>query len=521
MQRAKRLALFASLMLFVVSTAEARPRPARIEGTITAVSLNPGTVTIQGVNGTVTLNVVPGTQIEIGGERGSLANLRVGDEVRARFNPRRLIAIQIEVDREDDEGEAVGEVIAADENNGVVTLDVNNDRVVDLTLQATDQTEVKIGDLRLTSGELDLLEGLIVRVEFDPSNFRLREIKADATRAVTASGTVAVVDPSARTLSVQTRDGVLQLQVPVNADIRIDGRSVQLSDVEPGDRVQVTFLRTGQSTGIALQVRVTEAPQPAPRTVTGTITAVNAQAGTLTVQTPDGPLQLQVPANADIRLNGRSATLADLEVGDEARVTYRVNANGTNTVLQIRATEAQQPAPRTVTGTITAVNAQAGTLTLETRDGLLQLQVSANTDIRLDGRSVSLGELEVGDQAQVTYRVNANGTNTALRIRATSAQQPERRHISGILLAASGNTLTVRSANGREVVLTVNDETTIRINGRLATTADLAEALDNSAQSGRVVRINAEYLVDGNTNLATRIQANARGRGRGGDRDDD
>jgi len=363
MQRAKRLALFASLMLFVVSTAEARPKPkpAKIEGTITAVSQNPATVTIQGVNGTVTLNVVPGTEIEIGGERGSLANLRVGDEVKAKFDPRRLVALQIEVKRDDDdEGEAVGEVIAADENSGVVTLDVNNDGVTDLTLQATDQTEVKIGDLRLTAGELDLLEGLTVRVEFDPNNFRLREIKADANGAVTVTGTVAVVDPNARTLSVQTQNGVLQLQVPVNADIRIDGRSVRLSDVEPGDRVQVTFLQTGQSTGIALQVRVTEAPQPEPRTVIGTITAVNAQAGTLTVQTPDGPLQLQVPANADIRLNGRSATLADLEVGDEARVTYRVNANGTNTVLQIRATEAQLPAPRTVTGTITAVNAHAG-----------------------------------------------------------------------------------------------------------------------------------------------------------------
>ncbi|HTE17356.1 MAG TPA: DUF5666 domain-containing protein, partial [Armatimonadota bacterium] len=503
----------------------------------------------------------------------------------------------IEVEREDDdEGEAVGEVIAADENSGVVTLDVNNDGVTDLTLQATDQTEVKVGDLRLTAGELDLLEGLTVRVEFDPNNFRLRGIKADASQAVTVTGTVAVVDPNARTLSVQTQNGVLQLQVPVNADIRIDGRSVRLSDVEPGDRVQVTFLRTGQSTGIALQVRVTEAPQPEPRTVIGTITAVNAQAGTLTVQTPDGPLQLQVPANADIRLNGRSATLADLEVGDEARVTYRVNANGTNTVLQIRATEAQQPAPRTVTGTITAVNAQAGTLTLETRDGLLLLQVPANTNIRLDGRSVPLSELRVGDQAQVTYRVNANGTNTALEIRATSAQQPEpltitgtivevnaqagtlsvdtgnrivllqvtgntdirlngrsvslsalrpgdrvevtyrenangtntalrirategpqpeRRHISGILLAASGNTLTVRSANGREVVLTVNNETTIRINGRLATTADLAQALADSAQSGRAVRLTAEYVVDGDTNLATRVQANVRGRGRG------
>ena len=608
MQRAKRLALLASLMLFVVSTAEAKPKPkpAKIEGTISAVSTNPATVTVQSPNGNLTLNVTGDTKIEIGDERATLADLRVGQPVEVKYDRQRLVALQIKVrgDDDEDEGEAVGEVVAVDENNGVLTLDLNNDGVIDLTLETTDQTEVKIGDLRLTAQELDLLEGLIVRVEYNPETFRVREIKADISRVRTVTGTVGVVDTTARTLSVQTQDGVLQLQVPADAEILVDGRSVRLSDVEPGDQVRVTVLPTGNNTGIALQVRVTEAPQPEPRTATGTITAIDPTARTLTLQTQDGPLQLQVPANSDIRLNGRSVSLADLEVGDTAQVTDRVNANGTNTALQIRATEAQQPEPRTATGTITAVNAAAGTLTLQTQDGPLQLQVPANADIRLDGRTATLADLEVGDTAQVTYRVNANGTNTVLRIRATSEQQPQpepitvagtitavdvqartltvqtangvlrlqvpadadirlngrsasladlevgdtvqvtyranangtntalrirateaqqpqpqRRHVSGVLTDVDGSRFTVRTANGRTVVLTLNAETNIRINGREATAADLEEALNDATQAGRVVRISADYLADGETNVATRVQANARGRGRGRDRD--
>lgn len=343
MVRVKWIVLCALLSLLFGSAVQAHrgPKEAKIEGVITAVdaSADPDTVTITRGVRSVTLKVVPSTKIEVGDDDdGTFADLRVGQQVEAKFDPVTLIASKIEVEEadEDDENEAVGKVISADPVSGQVTLDTTGDGVADLTLTTDSQTELKIGNVEISPAQLDLLNGLLVKVEFNDA-FLAEEIKAAASPHFSANGTVTAVDAAAGSLSLQTSSGVLVFEVASGAEVRINGRKVSLSQVVVGDTARVTYIVNGDGIEIALRIDVTGAT---PRHVNGKLVAVGAS--TITVATRSGDVVLTVNSQTDLRINGKRSTLADLSAALAAGKEVKFSAQyfergGLNVATKVQA----------------------------------------------------------------------------------------------------------------------------------------------------------------------------------------
>ncbi len=94
------LAAFVATLVLTFSpgtTQAATVKGGRVQGTLTAVSLDGKTASITRLNGTtVTISVNAATKIERNGRRVPLSALKVGDRAQARFNPTTMIATKLE-----------------------------------------------------------------------------------------------------------------------------------------------------------------------------------------------------------------------------------------------------------------------------------------------------------------------------------------------------------------------------------------------------------------------------------------
>jgi len=302
-------------------------RYAEVEGTISAVNLTaPATVTLTDGADSVILKVVPSTVIVVEEQgRVSLADLTVGSAAEAKFDANTLVAKQIKVaagEDEEEDAEAVGVVVDADPATGLVMIDTNNDTTADLTLSTTAQTRIKVGGVLITQAELDALDGLTVHVEYGSTSFVATKIEAEELD-LEVNGTVTAVDPTAGTLTIDTATGPMTFTVASSADIRLGGKKIALPAVQIGDLVEVHYTTNG-TTNIALKVSVRK---PKPLHVVGTVTAVDAVAGTSTVTSRGTTLVLTLTPSTDLRINGRRMTLADVQAALTAGSNVTVSAS--------------------------------------------------------------------------------------------------------------------------------------------------------------------------------------------------
>ncbi|MEW6125979.1 MAG: DUF5666 domain-containing protein [Acidobacteriota bacterium] len=199
--------------------------------------------------------------------------------------------------------------------------------------------------------------------------------------------------------------------------------------------------------------------------VRGTIRAVNLEERTVTIHTrQDSTVVLNTNEQTEITRNERPARLSDLQTGDRVQAAYE-----TETLLALRITATGEDTPQLarVEGVIQNVDTGAQTLIIAPREGNpVTLQVSANTEITLDGRPARLDELQRGFSAGATYNP---ANHQAVRISAEGFAE-----IRGVISAVdtAQNTFTV-VAGERTVTLTVTSSTQIALNGRPATLADL------------------------------------------------
>ena len=154
---------------------------------------------------------------------------------------------------------------------------------------------------------------------------------------------------------------------------------------------------------------------PTPNTkVEGSVTAVNAAAGTVTI----AGTAVKVNAASRIEVDGvHTTSLSGVQVGDRAEAL--VGTDGFAVTLEARAVVAGAPAPATeVQGTVTAVDTAAGTITI----GGAVVKVNAATRIERSGNDdvpAALADFHVGDRAEA--RIGADGFATDLEGRTTTS----------------------------------------------------------------------------------------------------
>lgn len=153
---------------------------------------------------------------------------------------------------------------------------------------------------------------------------------------------------------------------------------------------------------------------PRPVRLGGEITAIGRDG--ISLLTPRGDVRVSIDENTRISKDGRPARLADLAVGDHARVVAIPQREG-GLLAKVIAAFSEPPPTRPVrlNGKITAV--ERGVIGLETRRGDVRVAVTPETRISRNGRPAELGDLEVGDLARVLAKKENSGF-TALTIAA-------------------------------------------------------------------------------------------------------
>lgn len=166
-----------------------------------------------------------------------------------------------------------------------------------------------------------------------------------------------------------------------DASIRLDGNSATLADLNAGMRVTAEVAR--DNTTILLINAHSGGPSLA-----GRVTGVDLSRDTVGI----GGRTFRVPGDAEVKVDGREATVADLDPG--MRVTAKTSMDGT-TIHNLFA-QRVAPAQAKIIGTVIAVNTVRDTLTIRTRNGGTQRVKVRRAMIDLDGRGVELFEVKPG-----------------------------------------------------------------------------------------------------------------------------
>ncbi len=158
-------------------------------------------------------------------------------------------------------------------------------------------------------------------------------------------------------------------------------------------------------------------------TVGGTLKAVDSDAGTVTIATEnDGELELKVNDQTEIKIGESPASLVQLadEIDNGIRVEYdaetkilmSANIEKENTCLS-GSQEAETRTTVTVTGTLKAVDSAAGTVTIATESGELELKVNDQSEINIGQSLASL--VQSADKADTKVRAEYDAETKILK----------------------------------------------------------------------------------------------------------
>jgi hypothetical protein len=191
-------------------------------------------------------------------------------------------------------------------------------------------------------------------------------------------------------------------------------------------------------------------PAPANQTVAvGTVAAVAANK--IDVQTAQGVKTFAVFPKTKVVVQGKKATIADVNVGNPVRVTFRV-VNNVPSAVHIAV-----PKP-SIKGKITAIS--GGGFTLKTKDAEFAVTVGAATKIKSKGYQGSLADLQVGFGAGVVGVMSGNNV-------AADVVEFVPVVVRGAVTAVDGNTITVKAIRQQMITGLASEKTVILVRPRV------------------------------------------------------
>ena len=302
------------------------------------------------------------------------------------------------------------------------------------------------------------------------------------------SGTVEAVDLQARKLTIKSRgDANVTVQVAADAKILIGESIGTLADIAVGDQVVVAG---DLKSLVASEIRVaTEAKAE------GIIKAVDAAQGQLVVTLDSGAtLTLALASSTRIEVNGKPAAAADLKANAEVEVEYNLKT--------LQAIEVEASTTAKASGTVKAVDAAAGTVTIVTEEGReLTLKIGGNTRVHIRGQLFGILGISRGMEVKAEFDL-VTGQASELAAKAEGRDDDRAKDeakVTGTISAvdAASGDVTIALDTGGTVTIKATSKTEIEVNGEEASLADLAVG----------TRVKAEYDVE--TKVASEIEARA------------
>jgi hypothetical protein len=150
-----------------------------VRGTVSAVDLVLGTITIAPDN--VTLTVTAGTRIEVNSHPAALADITVGMPVEAEYDENTLTATEIDAgtgtDSDPEDGcDSVEGVVTAVTGDTVTFLPDEGGAAITLTVTPATRIEVNCIDGTLA----DILPGYVIEAEYDPVSLEAISLEAES-----------------------------------------------------------------------------------------------------------------------------------------------------------------------------------------------------------------------------------------------------------------------------------------------------------------------------------------------------
>lgn len=330
--------------------------------------------------------------------------------------------------------------------------------------------------------------------QFAATGPKSRKIGGALSNAVKGSGTVTV---NGRTLQTTTSTRIAR-----------NGKLVSLSELTRRDSVVAHINKTGaKSAQASSKARVLDllADGPQEGEVHGLISAISGGQVTVTPDNGTADVVLNVTADTLIEVDGKTAALTDLAAGMKVEAAYDP---ATNNAYSIEADSHGETNDAKIDGTVSAVDAAGGTLTVTPKTGSpVTLLANASTEIRVNDQAATLADVQVGMPVEADYD-SASMIASEIKAGAGDDNQDDE-NIEGTVAAveAGAQTVTVTpQGGGADLTLNVTTETEIEVNGEEAGIGDIA--VDQS--------IRAEY--DPATNNAFEIKVGSEDGGGGDER---
>lgn len=220
--------------------------------------------------------------------------------------------------------------------------------------------------------------------------------------------------------------------------------------------------------------------------VAGTINTLSLASKKINIKKANGTsVTLNVPAATVIQRNGKSASLANLALGDKVSGQF-IKSN--LSAIKLTATG---PALATIRGKVLSANKATGVVKVKTKQGVKSFKASAATKISRNNKIATLGNLTLKDNVAVHTLSNGGSASDF------EDDGPEEAEVAGAISAINGNDVTITPSNGTPDVTVhfVDGVTMIDINDQPAAFADLK------------VGMQAESEYDPTTNNAFDIEA--------------
>lgn len=219
--------------------------------------------------------------------------------------------------------------------------------------------------------------------------------------------------------------------------------------------------------------------------ISGTTLSVSSWGGVWSVDTTNAKL---------VRNHGGASNLAEFKVGD--RVSVHGTASTSSLSITAKSIQNESIQAKNVNPTGTISNVTATTFTLSAKDGkTYSITTNANTKITLNKSTTTLAGLLTSVAVRVDGVINRNDNS----IIASRVSQDTTMSRSGVVsnITTTGFTLTVGTSTALQV--TTSSATVIKLNGNVATLANLTNGLR--------VNVAGTWLVKDSTILATKVSA--------------
>ena len=271
---------------------------------------------------------------------------------------------------------------------------------------------------------------------------------SDDLAAATIDGMITVIDIPGRSVTISRNSKTSILDVSRKAQIIIDGKEASLDSIVPNQAVSITFdpnYDVVTKIDVAADSVASAAPENEPSvtenkglaTVDVLISEIDVAGRAMTVTRNSKTIVFDVSRKAELKVDGKAASLGSLKSGQTASITFdpeydivvSIEASvteGGNSTPQT-STDPAKPSTTdekdlaTIDATIFAIDAADRSITVSRKSKNIQFDVSRKVDDSIEGKTAKLESLKSGQKASITFNTEFD---VVMKIEVTDSDLP-------------------------------------------------------------------------------------------------